>query len=162
MAEKEMRTTLKTKKFNWTTLITLTISSLFIYVGARYTIESVIALSTILNIGKEIIAAGAIALGTSLPEFVVSVNVARKGKAEIAVGNVLGSCIFNSFAVMGISALISPLIIPPIMITFGIPMVLIATFLYFFMTQNKEITRWEGWLLLLFYIFYIGKLMSLF
>ncbi|MBC8444171.1 calcium/sodium antiporter [Candidatus Woesearchaeota archaeon] len=162
MAEKEMKTILKTKKLNWTTWIILITSSLFIYLGAKYTIESVIALSEILNIGKEIIAAGAIALGTSLPELVVSVNAARKGKAEIAVGNVLGSCIFNSLAVMGISALIGSLIVPPIMISFGLPMMLIATFLYFFMTQTKEITRWEGMILLLFYVFYIGKLMSLF
>lgn len=149
-------------KLDWKTLVILAVSAFFIYLGAKYTVESVIKLSEILNIGKEIIAISAVALGTSLPELTVTIAAAKKGKPEMAVGNVLGSNIFNALAVMGIPALIGTLIIPHSILTFGLPMMLIATLLYFFITHDKEITKWEGWLLVIFYVFFIGKLFSLF
>jgi cation:H+ antiporter len=161
--KKEMGDLLKKRReLEWETLVVIVVSTFLIYLGAKYTIESVIKLSEILNIGKEIIAISAVALGTSLPELIVTVSVARKGKPEMAVGNVLGSNIFNAFAVMGIPALIGTLIIPHSILAFGLPMMLIATLLYFFMTQDKEITNWEGWLLIIFYVFFIGKLFNLF
>jgi cation:H+ antiporter len=143
------------------TVFILALSAFFIYLGGRFTIESVIRISEILDIGKEIIAASAVALGTSLPELVVSITAARKGEPELAIGNVLGSNIFNALAVMGIPALIAPLTIPVSIVTFGIPMMLIASLLFFFMAQDKEITNWEGLLLLIFYVFFIGKLFNL-
>jgi cation:H+ antiporter len=155
------RKELRKRELRGKTLIILLVSIFFIYLGAKYTIESVIKLSEILNIGKEIIAISAVALGTSLPELTVSINAARKGRQEIAVGNVLGSNIFNTFAVMGIPALFGTLVIPQSILTFGLPMMLIATLLYFFITQEKEITKWEGYLLLIFYVFFIGKLFNL-
>lgn len=150
------------RKLSWKTIFILVVSVFFIYFGARYTIESVIKLSEILDIGKEIIAVSAVALGTSLPELTVSATATRKGKPEIAVGNVLGSNIFNTFAVMGIPALFGTLIIPHSILIFSLPMMLIATLLYFFITQEREITKWEGWLLLIFYVFFIGTLFNLF
>lgn len=151
----------KRRKLDWKTLTILIVSAFFIYLGAEYTIESVIKLSKILNIGKEIIAISAVALGTSLPELMVTVSAARKGKPEIAVGNVLGSNIFNALAVMGMPAFFGTLIIPHSILTFGLPMMLVATLLYFFMTQDKEITKWEGWMLIIFYVFFIGKVFNL-
>ena len=135
---------------------------MFIYIGARYTVESVIELSKILNIGTEIIAMSAVTLGTSLHELMVTVSAVRRGNAEMAVGNILGSNIFNTFAVMGIPALFGALVIPQNIIAFGLPMMIIATLLFFFMTQEREITKWEGYILLLFYVFFIGKLFNLF
>lgn len=143
------------------TVFILFLSAFFIYLGGRFTIESVIKVSEILDIGKEIIAASAIALGTSLPELAVSITAARKGEPELAIGNVLGSNIFNALAVMGIPAIIAPLTVPVSIVTFGIPMMLIASLLFFFMAQDKEITNWEGLLLLIFYVFFIGKLFNL-
>ena len=126
-----------------------------------------VKISEIVNVGKEIIAASAIALGTSFPELMVSITAARKGMPEMAVGNVLGSNIFNSFVVMGIPALIGGLVVPEGILTFSLPLLLIsamlvATILYFFITQDKEITKWEGWLLVIFYVFFLGKLFNLF
>jgi cation:H+ antiporter len=159
---KKMKGKLKKRRLDWKTLVILVVSAFFIYLGAKYTVESVIKLSEILNVGKELIAISAVALGTSLPELMVTVSAARKGRPEMAVGNVLGSNIFNALAVMGIPALIGTLIIPSSILTFGLPMMLIATLLYFFITQDKEITKWEGWLLIIFYVFFIGKLFNLF
>jgi len=159
--KKEMKDEFE-KKFSLRTLVVLVVSAIFIYLGAEYTIEAVVKLSEMLAIGKEIIATSAVALGTSLPELAVTVAAARKGKPEIAVGNVLGSNIFNSFGVMGVSALIGNLIVPSSILHLGLPVMLIATLLYFFITHDKEITKWEGWLLLIFYIFFIGKLSNFF
>lgn len=161
--KKEMKEELrKKKKLDIKTIAILVVSAVFIYIGARYTIESVIELSEIFNLGKEIIAVSAVALGTSLPELAVSITAVRKGKPEIAVGNILGSNIFNTFVVMGISALFGVLIIPQGILTFALPMMLIATLMFFFITQTKEVTKWEGYLLLLFYVFFIGKVFNLF
>jgi cation:H+ antiporter len=151
----------KPERLSGKVLIILVVSAFFIYLGGRYTIEAVIKLSGILNIGKEVIAASAVAIGTSLPELVVSITAARKGKPEIAVGNVLGSNIFNALAVMGIPALMGTLTIPFNILTFGLPVMIIATLLFFFMAMDKEITNWEGWLLIIFYGFFIGRLFGL-
>ncbi len=151
----------KKRKLELKTIVVLVLSIVFIFFGAKYTIEAVINLSKILNIGKDVIAISAVALGTSLPELVVSVTAARKGKAEMAIGNVLGSNIFNTFMVMGVPALIGNILIPKSVLFFSLPVMLIATLLYFFITQDKEITKWEGWMLVLFYIFFIGKLFNI-
>jgi len=160
--KKEMKGELRKKKLEVKTMAILLISAIFIYLGARYTIESIINLSEIFNLKKEIIAVSAMALGTSLPELAVSIVAIRKGKPEIAVGNILGSNIFNTFVVMGVPALIGTLIIPASIITFSLPIMLIATLLFFFITIDKVVTRWEGWMLILFYILFIGKLFNLF
>ncbi len=140
------------------TLTVLLGSSILIYIGAKYMVESIINLSDLLGIGKEIIALTAVALGTSLPELMVSITAVKGGKPEIAIGNVLGSNIFNSFAVMGVSAMFGTLIIPQTILGFSLPLMVIATLLYMLITQDNQITRWEGWLLIIFYIFFLGKI----
>jgi cation:H+ antiporter len=149
------------RRLGRSTLPILIISAGFLYLGAEYTVTSVIKLSEILHIGTEIIAVSAVALGTSLPELLVSVVAARRGNPDIAVGNILGSNIFNALVVMGIPGLIGTLVIPETMITFALPMMLIATLLYLFITHDKQITMWEGLLLVIFYIFFVGTLFNL-
>jgi cation:H+ antiporter len=152
----------KDKKLDKKILITLILSAIFIAIGAKYIVESVINISEIMNIGKEIIAISAVALGTSLPELFVSLTAAKKGNPEMAIGNVLGSNIFNTLAVMGIPALIGNLTIPSSILTFSLPVMIIATLTYYFTTQDREVTKWEGWMLIILYILFIGKLFNLF
>ncbi|MGM5488007.1 MAG: calcium/sodium antiporter [Nanobdellota archaeon] len=137
--------------------VILIVSSIFIFAGAHFTIESVIRLSELLSIGKEVIAVSAIAFGTSLPELMVTIQAARKGNPEIAVGNVLGSNIFNTFAVMGIPALFSTLVITETLLFFSLPVMIIATMMFLFMTQDRHMTCWEGYMLVLFYVVFIVK-----
>lgn len=148
------------KKLDWKTPALLAITPIVLYFSANYTIEAVIQLSTLLGIGTEIVAVTAVALGTSLPEIVVSVQAARKGKPEIAVGNVLGSNIFNTLAVMGVPALIAPLVIPKSLLLFGLPVMIIATLLYFFIEQDREISPWEGGFLILFYVYFVLRTLT--
>ena len=142
-------------------IVIVVVSSLFIFLGANYTIESVTKISEILNIGKELIALSAVALGTSLPELIVTISAARKGKPEIAVGNVLGSNIFNSLMVMGIPRFIGELVIPQDVVGSGLLVLLVGTILFFFVTQDKQVTRWEGLIFFLFYGWFIGNIFGL-
>ena len=160
--EKKIEKKSNKKKLKKIHILILLVSIIFIYFGAKYTVESVVVLSGILGISKAVIAASAVALGTSLPELVVSVRAALKGKAEIAIGNVLGSNIFNLFGVLGVSAIVGVVDVSKDLLFFSLPMVVAATLLYLFITQDKKITKWEGWLLVIFYVFYIGKLFLVF
>jgi cation:H+ antiporter len=142
----------------WKSLLKLGISGVLLYLGAAYTVQSIINISAKLLIGKEIISASAVALGTSLPELMVSMTAAKKGKPEMAVGNILGSNIFNTFAVMGIPGLMGTLIIPNGIVIEVVPIMVIATLVFYFLTLKKELTQWEGFILLLFYILFIYSL----
>jgi cation:H+ antiporter len=124
-------------------------------------VRAVVEMSGLLGVGAEVIAASAVALGTSLPEVAVTIAATRRGQPELAVGNVLGSNVFNAFAVTGASALIGPLAVPDSLLAFALPLMVIATLLGFFMIMEKEMTKWEGWLSLLFYVFFLGTLFNL-
>ena len=129
--------------------------------ASNVVIENAVDLSNTWNISQSLVGAVIIGLGTSLPELVVTINAAKKGKPEMAVGNVLGSNIFNTFAVMGIPAFFGELFVSSFIITFALPLMLLATFLCLFITQDKEITKWEGWFLIIFYIFFMGSMINL-
>ena len=150
--------TKKHKHVNVATVVMLLVSAVAIYVSAKLSVEAVVQSAEILGIGASVVAMTAFALGTSLPEIVVSITAAAKGKAEIAVGNILGSNIFNALAIAGVAGLISPIPVPPIILTFGLPLLFLATLMYFFITQDKRITKWEGWLLLVFYGFFLVRI----
>ena len=132
-----------------------------IFLAAEATVEAVIEISTLAGIGRAVIAASAVALGTSLPEVAVTIAAARRGQPELAVGNVLGSNVFNAFGVVGVSALVGPLVVPPTILEFALPMMIVATLLVFFMIMEKEMTKWEGWLAVLFYVYFLGALFDL-
>lgn len=138
----------------------LIISSVFIFFGAKYTIDSAIQLSSLLNIGKSIISASAIAIGTSLPELSVTISLVKKKNITGAVGNVLGSNIFNTLGVIGISSLFGTLIVSNFMLIFVLPVTLIATFMFYIITNDQKISKWQGALLLLFYVVFMTKLLT--
>ena len=140
--------------------LVLVASAGLIYLGADLTVRAVVEIAHLAGIGAEVIAASAIALGTSLPEVAVTITAARRGRTEIAVGNVLGSNVFNSFAVVGVSGLVGPLVVPESIVGFAVPVMVIATVLAFFVIMEKEMTKWEGWLMILFYVYFIGTLFN--
>jgi cation:H+ antiporter len=132
-----------------------------ILLSAKYTVDAAVVLSAALGIGTEIIALSAVSLGTSLPEIVVATMAARQGNIELAVGNIMGSNIFNAFAVMGLPGLITPLVIPDDVIAFSLPFFLGVTLLYVLITVDARINRFESALLMLFYTYFIGHLYQL-
>ena len=142
-------------KAGWKHYVMLLLGAGLIYLGARYTIFSLVRISDFAGIPSEIIALTGVALGTSLPEVAVSISAIRKGKSDIAIGNVLGSNIFNSFAVMGIPGLMGKLIIPETILVASIPLMIAVTVMFCFMFMAPRITRWEGTMLLVFYAFFV-------
>lgn len=132
--------------------VILVLSAVGIYFGAEYTIESIVDIAHQFSISEELISVTALSLGTTFPELFVSISAVRSGHAEIAIGNILGSCIFNALAVAGIASIINPVVVPPLMQEIGLVFLLIAAFFFYLLAQDKKISKWEGMLLLLFYV----------
>ena len=78
-------------------------------IGGDLTVDNAVKVAEMLNLSEKIISVTILAIGTSLPELVTSVSAAFKGKSDIAIGNILGSCIFNMLLIIGVSALIKPI-----------------------------------------------------
>ncbi len=137
----------------------LVVSGVLVYFGAEYTITAIEYISETLSINPEIIALTAVALGTSLPEVVVSIAAVRRGKNAIAVGNVLGSNIFNTYAVMAIPSMFGPLTIPEHVVSYSVPFMLVVTVIFGITTFTRVISKWEGYMLILIYIYYLSELL---
>jgi cation:H+ antiporter len=133
-------------------------SPVLIFVGAKYTVDSVIALARIFQVGVDVIAMSAVAFGTSLPEIVVAITASYKGKPEIVVGNVIGSNIFNTFGVMGIPSLIGHLNIPDGVVSYSVPVFLAATMIHVIITVDRRVSKAEGAFMLCFYLFFVCRL----
>ncbi len=142
----------------WRSYAKLLVGGAFVWLSADYTIMAISQLSKLAGINPEIIALSAVAFGTSLPEVIVSLNAARKGKTAMAVGNVLGSNIFNTYIVMSIPSFFGSLTIPANIMDYFLPLMIVLTVLFGIMSNNKKITRWEGMLLLMFYVLYFGEI----
>lgn len=152
----------KIPKLGLTVFVVLIVSAVAIYFGAEYTIKSILKISELLKINASLVVMSAMAIGTSLPELVVSVQAARKKKYEMALGNVFGSNIFNILVVMGIPALIKPLVVDSITFSLGIPFIIAVTVLYVFSGISQKIHKWEGAMYLLIYALFLGKLFGAF
>jgi len=159
--KKKIKPDIEKKPMSKKVYITLFISLILLFISAKFTIDSIVNLSSLIGIGKEIIAATVLAIGTSLPELAVSMSAARKGKTEIAVGNILGSNIFNIFMVTGIAGLFGTLYIPTNIIVTGSFFMILSTFLYYFSVKDKRINKWEGTFLLLLYILFVIQILGL-
>ncbi len=160
--EKEAQKLIKDKEsLNWKVFFFLILGVLGLAVGANYTIESMVQISKILHIPSSLIAITALAVGTSLPELIVSAKAALRKKYEMALGNVFGSNVFNLLLVVGIPSLIKNLNIDQQTFTIGIPMMVVATFLFVISGISKKIHIWEGAMYLIIYLFFILKLYGL-
>ena len=131
-----------------------------VLLGAHFTVEMVVNIATVMSVPLGLVSIGAIALGTSLPELFVSLNALKSGDAELAIGNIFGSNAFNILVVIGIPALITPLIADEVVMQLGLPILLAASLIFFVNGLAKQIMRWEGMMMLLFFCFFIIKLVE--
>ncbi|MBU1130937.1 calcium/sodium antiporter [Patescibacteria group bacterium] len=152
----------KHRELNLKLIFVLIFSIVFIYFGADWTIRSIVNIAELIGVSSSLIVMSAMAIGTSLPELVVSVGAARKGKFELALGNVFGSNIFNILMVIGIPSLFKTLKVDEATFAVGLPFVIGATILYIFSGISKKIHNWEGMMYLLIYVLFIAKLFGLF
>jgi cation:H+ antiporter len=129
--------------------------------GSRFLVNSAVEIAEFFGASPLIIGLTVVAVGTSLPEMATSVLASIRGERDIAVGNVIGSNIFNILVVLGLSSAISPdgIAVLPQAIAFDIPvMIAVALVCLPIFFSNSEISRREGFLLLLYYALYIGYL----
>lgn len=129
--------------------------------GSNWLVSSATDLARSLGLSELIIGLTIIAAGTSMPEVATSVVAAIKGERDIAVGNVVGSNIFNILSVLGLAAVVAPTGVPvsPSAVAFDIPvMVAVAVMTLPIFFTNNLITRWEGGLFLFYYIAYTAYL----
>ena len=126
-------------------------------VGGKWIVDGAIDIAQMLGISQSLIALTIVAVGTSLPELATSVIAARKKQTDIAIGNVVGSNIFNIFFILGTSALIRPLPFQAssdldIAMTIGTSAILFALL---FVGKRHVIERWQGLLMIALYALYI-------
>lgn len=129
--------------------------------GARFLVTGSINIAAALGISETIIGLTVVAVGTSLPELVTSVMAALRGKSGLALGNVVGSNIYNIFGILGVTAVIHPVAAPAEIVAFDNWVMLGATLLMmiFVMTKSR-LSRAEGVLLAVVYVIYVGWLIA--
>lgn len=126
-------------------------------IGGKWIVDGAVLFATQLGVSEALIGLTVVAIGTSLPELATSAVAAYKKNVDIAVGNVVGSNIFNIFWILGVSSSISPLPFST-KLSFDVWVVIITTivlFLALFVGKKHVIERWQGGLFVGFYIMYI-------
>lgn len=131
---------------------------LALVVGAHYMIDAVIVIAESFGISTGIIGITAIAVGTSLPEIIVSVTAVLQGKTDLAFGNVFGSNIFNMLMMVGFIGFFGNLSIDMTTYLVGLPILVAATVIFTISCMSKTIYIWEGLLFLIFYVFFMIKI----
>lgn len=127
-------------------------------VGSRLFVNGATDVARSLGVSEAVVGLTIAAAGTSLPELATSVVAARKGQAGIALGNVIGSCVFNIFFVVGVTGLISPMAAEQIT-TLDFVVMFSSMLLVWGMSFTKyKIERWEGFVLIFLFLAYITYL----
>jgi len=152
-----IKTKLKANDF-----VMLAVGIIGLVFGAKYLIEAVINLSQLLMIGAGVIAITAVALGTSLPELMVSVKAALQKKSEIALGNIFGSSFFNMLVVIGLPGLFKTIQLDSQTLSIGVPALALVTLIFVISGVSRKIHIWEGSFYLMAYVLFIAKLFRLF
>jgi len=161
----------KEKKSVWLAFFLFCIGLIGLAIGGKLVVDGAITIAMSLGMSESLVGLTIVALGTSLPELAASVMAAYRGRADIAVGNIIGSNIFNIFWILGISAIIKPLPFQPA-INLDLSVVFLSSLLLFFLIhrghihhrlvlwwKQKEdyiINRWEGGVLFVSYFFYLA------
>ncbi|MVO72365.1 calcium/sodium antiporter [Paeniclostridium sordellii] len=123
--------------------------------GGQVVVDSASNIALSIGMSENLVGLTIVSIGTSLPELVTSVVAAKKGESDIAMGNVVGSNIFNILFVLGISAFINPISVHPIVFVDMFIMFIISIIAYIFATTKREVNKFEGLLMVLIYISYM-------
>lgn len=145
----------------WKLLIFAIIGGVVVVWGSNITVDSATALAEIIGLSEKFIGLTIVALGTSLPELVTSVTAAKKGNVDIAIGNIVGSNIFNILFVLGTSALIIPITFEPSFVIDSIIAVAAGVLLWISTIKSKKLTRPWGIVMLVCYAAYFVYLITM-
>ncbi len=107
--------------------LTFAVGLVVTLMGAKFLVQGAIVMATNLGVSEAVIGLTVVAIGTSLPELITSAMAALKGRSDVAVGNIIGSCIFNLLGILGLTALVHPLSVAPEIMAFDVWIMAAAT-----------------------------------
>lgn len=139
-------------------LLFLGIAMFALIIGAKVFLMSAVFFARLMHISDAVIGLTVVAVGTSLPELATSVVATLKGERDIAVGNVVGSNIFNILAIMGIAPMVSTLHAPNVSMVDLVTMLALVPMLWVMMATGKKVSRLEGAIMLVIYCGYTAWL----
>lgn len=131
------------------------LGAIAIVIGGNMVVNSASEIALKLGMSENLVGLTIVALGTSLPEFVTSVMATKKGELSIAIGNIIGSNIFNILLILGVASLISPMIVSVVAICDVMFMVFTVALFIFLTVKEKELNKKSGILLIIMYIVYL-------
>lgn len=144
-------------------LLSLGIGLVLLLLSSNYLVKGAVGIAQFFGISDLIIGLTIIAIGTSLPELASSVSAAKKGESDIVLGNIIGSCLFNALAVVGIAGIIRPMTVEPIFLprdfATGLFLTLLLWVFAFGIRKTANISRKEGTVFLLIYVAYNSYLL---
>lgn len=161
LARKGKEEEVEEKRSAWKLLLFMVLGGVLVVLGSNFTVDSATVIARTVGISEHFIGLTIIAFGTSLPEFVTSVTAARKGNADIAVGNIVGSNIFNILFILGTTALITPIPYDPAFIIDGIVAVVTGIVLWLAVFKKQVLGRGWGIAMLVMYAAYFIYLVQL-
>lgn len=138
------------------TIVVSLIGIVGIVVGGDMVVNSATTIATSFGMSANLVGLTIVAIGTSLPEFVTSIVAIKKGETEIAIGNVIGSNIFNILLVLGLATTINPITISALALIDIIFMVFITVLLYLFMKKDNSLVKKHGFVLIALYFAYMA------
>lgn len=145
----------------WVCLALVTAGALLLAGGAHATVTGAAELARLFGWSERLIGLTIVSAGTGLPEVVASLVSSVRGRSDVALGNVIGSNLFNILAVLGLSAMASPLPVQPALMASDSWWMLGVTLLLFpILFTGLRVRRWEGGLLLVVYCVYLGLLLT--
>ena len=144
----------------WLSALYIVLGLVGLVIGSNLFVDHASSLALALGISEGVVGLTVVAGGTSLPELATSVVAARKGQSAIAIGNVIGSNVFNILLILGLTATISPLQIEGITTIDMAVMLLSVILVWLFSRTRYTVERWEGGLLLVIYIGYLVWLIT--
>jgi cation:H+ antiporter len=143
--------------FPWGRVGVLVGASVGIYFGADYTVQALTDIAANLNVPKSLVALTALSLGTTLPEIAVNVSAVRRGNPELAIGNVLGSSVFNILVIPAVAASVGSIAVPSVLIGFALPALVATVVLFYLLAQDRTMSKWEGYLFISLYGLFLAK-----
>lgn len=146
--------TIKQSKHWAVDLLFIGVGLLALVYGSDLLVVNAVIIATKLGMSEAMIGLTIVAAGTSMPELATSVVAAVKKRADIAIGNVVGSNIFNILFILGVAGMIQPISTPEINYVDGFFLIGISLLLWVFMKRGSRITRWQGGSFILFYLVY--------
>lgn len=142
-------------KFSFKDALYIVLGIVLIALSAEVIVNSCVNISKYLGVSEDLIGLTIIAVGTNLPELVTSIVAVKKGESDIAIGNLVGTNIYNIFLILGLSATINPITISTNAFIDIIILTITSFIVYIFIRHKKDINKIEGITMILLYIIYI-------